>query len=116
MIIDPVAALAYGLGVAPERPQEPPGRPMAVTAYCATGNPTASGAWPSEGRTVATLDRTIPFGTVLEIEGLGTYVVEDRIGYGSDVDVYLGAEGCEVDAAAFGRQTRTVTIVDPGED
>ena len=38
---------------------------------------TASGVKATVGRTVAT-HKSIPFGTILEIEGLGYYVVEDR--------------------------------------
>lgn len=53
-------------------------------AYCThcvfKSNPdgiTASGVKATVGRTVAT-HKSIPFGTILEIEGLGYYVVEDR--------------------------------------
>lgn len=47
-----------------------------ITCYLATGNLTASGKVPKAGM-VATSDRTIPFGTKLEIDGI-EYVVEDR--------------------------------------
>ena len=48
-----------------------------VTKYGWTGNRTASGKTPEVGM-CATSDRTIPFGTVIEIVGYGTCVVEDR--------------------------------------
>lgn len=47
-----------------------------TTCYLATGNLTASGKVPKAGM-VATSDRTIPFGTKIEIDGK-EYVVEDR--------------------------------------
>lgn len=68
--------------------------------YCATGNRTASGKWPQPGM-VATLSRSIPFGTVVHIEGMGDYVVEDRIGHGSDFDIYT--HSCK-NARTFGRR------------
>lgn len=37
---------------------------------------------------VASLDRSIPFGTVIYIPGRGNFVVEDRVGWGSDFDIY----------------------------
>ena len=53
-----------------------PPRLHRITCYTATGNKTASGKTPRGGM-VATSDRTIPFGTKIEIEGI-EYVVEDR--------------------------------------
>ena len=49
---------------------------MRITEYGATGNLTASGKVPRVGM-VATSDRSIPFGSKVEIEGR-TYSVEDR--------------------------------------
>lgn len=74
-----------------------------VTAYCYTGSRTASGVWPARGQ-VATL-APIPFGTHLRLRGLGIYEVTDRIGWGSDVDIYFPS--C-VDARNFGRRHLTV--------
>jgi 3D (Asp-Asp-Asp) domain-containing protein len=83
---------------------------LVVTAYCWTGNRTASGAWPGP-RSAATLDRSIPFGTRLRVAGVGELIVDDRIGHGSDVDVYLGAgPTCERAAELFGRRELTVVI------
>lgn len=48
-----------------------------VTAYTWTGNKTASGTWPKEGRTVAG-PRWVPFGTRVYIDGIGWRIVEDR--------------------------------------
>lgn len=84
-----------------------------VTEYCDTGNRTASGKWPQPGM-VAVLDRSIPFGTVVRIEGMGTYTVDDWIGHGSDWDIYSGRDGCETRAADYGRQMRKIWIVHRG--
>lgn len=69
-----------------------------VTAYCAcsnccgkwAGGPTASGAMPEEGITCAA-GRGIPFGTVLDIEGVGKRTVQDRTAkrYDGRVDVFF---------------------------
>jgi 3D (Asp-Asp-Asp) domain-containing protein len=78
-----------------------------ITKYCPTGNTTASGKWPRVGM-VATLSRSIPFGTHILIEGLGEFVVEDRIGHGSEFDIFTSS--C-AEARRFGRQHRRVTIM-----
>lgn len=77
-----------------------------ITMYCDTGNRTASGKWPQPGM-VATISRSIPFGTKVYIEGLGTYVVEDRIGHGSEFDIFT--HSC-AEANRFGRQHRRVVV------
>lgn len=82
------------------------GNVLDITAYCPTGNRNAAGLWPQSGD-VATLDRSVPFGARLHIEGIGWFVVHDRIGYGSDVDIYMPS--C-ADAVQFGRQHRRVVI------
>lgn len=78
-----------------------------ITMYCPTGNRTASGKWPTVGM-VATLSRSIPFGTHIRIDGLGEYVVEDRIGHGSEFDIFTPS--CS-EADRFGREHRVVTIL-----
>lgn len=79
-----------------------------ITMYCPTGNTTASGKWPRRGM-VATISRAIPFGTRVSIEGLGEFVVEDRIGHGSEFDIFTPSCG---EADRFGRKHRRVTILD----
>ena len=81
-----------------------------VTAYCETGSKTASGVWPRRGM-AATLSRRIPFGTRLRVPGIGLVTVTDRIGHGSDLDIYLGGSGCEQLARNFGRRHLTVVEV-----
>ena len=76
-----------------------------ITMYCGGGT-TASGKTVREGM-VATLDRSIPFGTEVSIEGMGTYVVEDRIGHGSEFDIYTSS--CS-HAREFGRHRLRVTF------
>ena len=81
-----------------------------ITAYEWTGNPCANGNYPTEVYTVAC--NSLPFGTVVYIEGIGYRTVEDR---GADwhsptwIDLYLG----DVDACySFGRQYLNVYIVE----
>lgn len=57
-----------------------------ITAYTATGNPTASGEMPYSGG-VASCD--FPLGTVLTIEGVGTFVVNDVCPTSGVIDVYM---------------------------
>lgn len=67
-----------------------------ITHYCNcstccgsyAGGPTASGAYPTAGRTVAMSG--FPFGTKVEING-HVYTVEDRGVSGNAVDIYVGS-------------------------
>lgn len=62
-----------------------------ITAYEWTGNPCANGNYPEEGYTVAC--NSLPFGTVVYIEGIGYRTVEDRgAEWHSDqwIDIYMG--------------------------
>lgn len=69
-----------------------------VTAYCPckictgvyAGGPTASGVSPRQGVTIAA-SRAIRFGTVLEIEGVGRRVVQDRLAlaYDDRIDIFF---------------------------
>lgn len=58
---------------------------------CSDGNPhsTATGTYPTEGRTIAVDPRVIPYGTPVWIEGLGWRVAEDTGGAikGDRIDV-----------------------------
>jgi len=75
-----------------------------LTAYCScssccgswSGGPTASGAMPSAGRTVAM--GGVPFGTKLLING-NVYTVEDRGTAYGHVDIYMGSHS---QALSFG--------------
>ena len=66
---------------------------LSATAYCHTGNPTASGVMPAVG--MCAVDKIngqwIPFGTIIKIKGMGTYKVTDRFGDGRNncVDLYM---------------------------
>ena len=64
-----------------------------ITAYCSckkccgkSDGITASGVKVTEGRTVAS---DLPFGTVVHIEGLGEYIVEDRGVLGKHIDIFM---------------------------
>lgn len=79
-----------------------------LTAYIATGNCTASGAYPTVGHTVAC--NSLPLGTRIYIEGYGEYVVEDTGGMGGGViDVFVGSYG---EAINFGRRSADVYIIE----
>ena len=86
-----------------------------ITAYCDceictgqwSGSPTASGAWPSEGWTIAC--GSLPFGTMVYIEGVGTRCVEDRGVDGEWIDVYFEDHDT---ADSFGMQYLDVYLVE----
>ena len=64
-----------------------------ITAYEWTGNPCANGNYPEEGYTAAC--NSLPFGTVVYIDGIGYRTIEDRgADWHSDqwIDVYMGDE------------------------
>lgn len=85
-----------------------------VSAYTATGNRTASGAWPSSGYTVAA-GPSIPLGTVVYIPYFANYanggwfVVEDRGGAITDghIDVYMDTAA---ECINFGRRNLEVYV------
>lgn len=80
-------------------------RMFEITHYTHTGNNTASGVYPVAGRTVAC--NSLPFGTIVEING-HEYVVEDRVGLsGNIIDVFVDTEH---EAIQKGRYTTTVNI------
>lgn len=59
-----------------------------ITGYTWTGDPCSNGNYPSSGYTCAC--NSLPLGTVIYIEGIGTRVVEDRVGRsGLIVDVFV---------------------------
>ncbi len=69
---------------------------------------TASGIKAKAGRTIA-MDASIPFGTQVDIVGIGTFIVEDRGGAikGNKIDLYFDDYR---DAIKWGRQTRDVIL------
>lgn len=83
-----------------------------LTAYCNcsaccgqwSGGPTASGAYPVTGRTIAS---DLPFGTQVSING-HIYTVEDRGVGGNHIDIYFGSHS---EALAFGMQYADVYLV-----
>lgn len=93
-----------------------------VTAYCACEKccgkwskyqKTASGVKPQEGVTCAA-PRSIPFGTKLQIEGLGTRIVQDRLAtkYDSRIDIYFNDHK---KALQFGKRRLKVTFNDASQ-
>ena len=87
-----------------------------VSAYCAcskccgkTNAITASGTYATAGRTIAA-PSNYKFGTKIELEGMGTYVVEDRGGAitGNKIDVYFNSHS---EALAFGRKRIRMKVV-----
>lgn len=79
---------------------------LLITCYSFTSR-TASGTQPTEG--IAAADPGfLPLGTVISIEGLGTYTVADTGPLGRKIDVWMRSEA---DCIAFGKQRRRVTVV-----
>ena len=80
-----------------------------VTAYSWTGNKTAIGTYPVQGRTCAG-PRWIPLGTVVYIEGVGERIVEDRthIRFNGRYDVYMDSESA---CWKFGIQNLNVEVL-----
>ena len=78
---------------------------LQTTAYCHTGNPTASGVMPQVGH--CAVDKIngqwIPFGTVIHTEDGRTLVVTDRFGgsYNNRMDIFLPTES---ECWQFGRR------------
>lgn len=79
-----------------------------TTAYCESGSRTASGVYPQRGMAASNL---FPFGQRLRVPGIGIVTVTDRIGYGSQLDIYMGGPGCEQRALAFGRRSLLVEVL-----
>lgn len=87
-----------------------------ITAYCPcvqccgkSDGITASGEKAIEGITVA-MDKSMPFGTKIYIDGVGERIVQDRGGAikGNRIDLYFDSHQ---EALNFGRQTKQVTIL-----
>jgi 3D (Asp-Asp-Asp) domain-containing protein len=79
-----------------------------VTAYCATGSLNAAGHYPRAGEAAG---NQWPLGTQILVPGYGFVTVEDRIGHGSDLDLYFGARpDCVRAADTWGARRLTVTV------
>ena len=78
---------------------------LSATAYCHTGNPTASGVMPQVGHcAVDKIDgQWVPFGTRIHTEDGRTLVVTDRFGgnYNNRMDVFMASES---ECWQFGRR------------
>ena len=88
-----------------------------VTAYCAcidccgkTNGITASGTQATAGRTIA-MSKNYKFGTKIEIEGYGTFIVEDRGGaiQGTRIDMFFDTHE---EALRFGKKQLRFRIVE----
>lgn len=90
-----------------------------ITAYCKENYPhicndgdstyTSTGTNPTSGRTVAVDPNIIPYGTRVDIEGVGTRIAEDCGGAikGNRIDLLFDSHE---EALEFGIQTKEVTI------
>lgn len=88
-----------------------------ATAYTSTGNKTATGTWPVEGRTIAVDPDLIKSGTIVRVgrgqgldDGDGLYTAEDTGGRikGKIIDIYMNSESaCE----AWGRRTIKIELL-----
>jgi 3D (Asp-Asp-Asp) domain-containing protein len=78
---------------------------LQTTAYCHTGNPTASGVYPQVGH--CAVDKIngqwIPFGTIIKTEDGRVLTVTDRFGgsYNNRLDIFMQTED---ECWQFGRQ------------
>lgn len=95
-----------------EEPQEPEPMIFEATAYCYTGNRTATGTWPSRG-TIAVDPEVIPLGSKLHVEGYGEGIAEDTGGAirGNIIDLYMLDRN---EALSWGRRQVEVTIIEEG--
>jgi 3D (Asp-Asp-Asp) domain-containing protein len=78
---------------------------LSSTAYTHTGNNMANGEKPYEGAVACNL---VPLGTKIYIEGYGYFVVKDRIGHGSQLDIFMDTYD---ECIQFGRRTLNVYVV-----
>ncbi len=78
---------------------------LSSTAYISTGSNMANGELPYAGAVACNL---VPLGTKIYIEGYGYFVVKDRIGSGSQLDIYMDTYD---EAIQYGRRTVNVYIV-----
>ena len=81
-----------------------------ISAYCETGNRTASGVWPTAGVTCAS--DHLPFGTRVTLPDGRVWVVQDRFGggYVDRLDLFMGSEG---ECWKWGRRTMRCKIETP---
>ena len=80
-----------------------------LTAYIATGNPCADGAYPQVGYTAACNDPNL-WHKWVHIDGYGDYFIHDTGGMASNViDIFVSSYD---EAIQFGRRTATVSIID----
>lgn len=114
VLVAPVQGTTSPAGPAPRatpstasrsRPQGEWLGPFDITAYAHTGYRTSSGKWPAAGMCASNL---FPMGTRLLVENLGVFVVEDHVGGGTDVDIYLGTRKA---AIRFGRKHLRVKVL-----
>ena len=79
-----------------------------LTAYIATGNPCASGVYPTVEHTVAC--NSLPMGTRIYIEGYGEFVVEDTGGMADNViDIFVSDYDTAIE---FGRRIADVYVIE----
>ena len=87
---------------------------LQTTAYCHTGNPTASGVMPAVGH--CAVDRIngqwIPFGTVIRTEDGRVLTVTDRFGgsYNNRLDIFMNSED---ECWQFGRRNLVCRVEIP---
>lgn len=88
-----------------------------ATAYCYTGNRTATMTWPTEGRTIAVDPEVIPLGSKVNVrcesrpEANGVYTAEDTGGVikGNIIDIYMNDRS---QAIQWGRRDVEITVLE----
>lgn len=103
--------LHMGTNLEEQQPPAPTIHTMEATAYTWTGNRTATGTWPEEGRTIAVDPEVIPLGSELIINGRPGYIAEDTGGdiKGNRIDIYMNSRG---QAVSWGRQQVEVEVIE----
>lgn len=87
---------------------------LSASAYCHTGNPTASGVMPQVGH--CAVDKIngqwIPFGTIIKTEDGRVLKVTDRFGgnYNNRLDIFMASED---ECWQFGRQWLRCEVIIP---
>lgn len=79
-----------------------------ITAYTWTGNTMANGEYPYVGCAASS---DLPIGTVIYIEGIGTYIIKDVCPAPGVIDLYMDTYN---ECINFGRRTANVYIIQNG--
>lgn len=91
-------------------PAELPSDIYTATAYAETGYNTATGIYPTVGKTIAVDPHVIPLNSWVWVEDFGLRKAMDTGGFikGKRIDIYLGDEATCIE---FGRRDKKVWVI-----